>query len=61
MSICRICGCRCDPGDLVNGVCDDCRYEQIKAEVRERERQELFARNIKEQADGQLVMIGETA
>ncbi len=27
MSNCRICGCLCDPGDLVNGVCDDCRME----------------------------------
>lgn len=22
---CRICGANCDPGDLVNMVCDDCR------------------------------------
>lgn len=25
MSNCRKCGCLCDPGDLINGVCDDCR------------------------------------
>lgn len=31
---CRICNCNCDPGDLVNGVCDDCREEeQSKAEI----------------------------
>lgn len=25
MSECRGCGCNCDPGDLRNGLCDDCR------------------------------------
>lgn len=28
MARCRICGCRCDASDMVNGVCDDCREEQ---------------------------------
>ena len=27
---CSICGCICDPSDLVNGVCDDCRAEEQK-------------------------------
>lgn len=27
MSICRICGGLRDPGDMVNGMCDDCRME----------------------------------
>lgn len=35
MSNCRTCGCLCDPGDLINGVCDDCRME--KEEQMERE------------------------
>ena len=30
MLTCRICGCICDPSDLVNGICDDCRTEQSK-------------------------------
>lgn len=25
---CRICHCLCDPGDTVNGICDDCRMEK---------------------------------
>lgn len=33
---CERCKCLCDPGDLVNGVCDDCweeeRQEQEKSE-----------------------------
>lgn len=32
MSNCRKCGCLCDPGDLVNGVCDDCREADRRAE-----------------------------
>lgn len=36
MLTCRICGCICDPADLQNGVCDDCREEQSeKAERQE--------------------------
>lgn len=34
MSRCRRCGCRCDPGDLRNGVCDDCREADRRAENR---------------------------
>ena len=30
MLTCRICGCNCDPADIVNGICDDCRMEQAK-------------------------------
>lgn len=25
---CRECGCNCDPGDLVNGVCEECRERE---------------------------------
>ena len=27
MSECRQCGCNCDPGDLEQGVCYECREE----------------------------------
>lgn len=29
---CRICHCYCDPSDLINGVCDDCREERKRKE-----------------------------
>lgn len=32
MRRCDKCGCLCDPGDLVNGVCDDCRENERKQE-----------------------------
>ncbi len=35
MNSCRICGCLCDPGDMVNGVCDDCRMENEERTVRQ--------------------------
>lgn len=25
---CERCKCLCDPGDLINGICDDCREEE---------------------------------
>lgn len=25
MSECRLCGCNCDPGELKQGLCEDCR------------------------------------
>lgn len=42
MLTCRICGCNCDPSDLQNGVCDDCRNEETVQE----ENQEKLARMI---------------
>lgn len=33
---CRICNCFCDPGDLINGICDDCR--NMDEQKREKER-----------------------
>lgn len=30
MRRCDKCNCLCDPGDLVNGICDDCRIEEQK-------------------------------
>lgn len=32
MRSCRICHCLCDPGDLEQGVCGDCREEMRKKE-----------------------------
>lgn len=58
MSSCRICGCRCDPGDLQSGICDDCREEELQRELKQEERRQMLARHVTEQADGQLVMIG---
>ncbi len=34
MKTCRVCGCRCDPGDMVNGICDDCRMESEERAAR---------------------------
>lgn len=31
---CDRCNCRCDPGDLVNGICDDCREEEGREQER---------------------------
>ncbi len=36
---CSVCGCLCDPGDTVNGVCDDCRIEEDRREAT----REMFA------------------
>lgn len=40
MRRCERCGYLCDPGDLVNGVCDDCRESEKKKE----ENQEMVLR-----------------
>ena len=32
MRRCERCGRLCDPGDLLNGVCDDCRESERKQE-----------------------------
>mgnify|MGYP006922129538 CR=1 FL=1 len=40
MRRCDKCGCLCDPGDLVNGICDDCR----EAERKQEENQEMLLR-----------------
>ncbi len=34
---CKMCNAICDPSDLVNGVCDDCREEmRVRQENREK-------------------------
>lgn len=61
MRKCEQCGCLCDPGDLQGGVCDDCREEYERQAQRNEDRRQMLARHIAERADGQLVMIGESA
>lgn len=34
MLSCRICSGTCDPGDLRDGVCDVCRYEERRVQER---------------------------
>lgn len=48
MLTCRICGCNCDPGDLKNGVCDDCRKEKRKEEHRKQETERLMRADYKQ-------------
>lgn len=45
---CRICNCFSDPGDLVNGICEDCRKELEQKEQKE-ELLEFMLRNGGEQ------------
>lgn len=45
---CRICDCICDPGDLRNGMCDDCRYEEQKEKERKQEMIRLANANFKQ-------------
>lgn len=45
---CRICDCICDPGDLLNGVCDDCRHEEQKVKKRKQEKIRLANANFKQ-------------
>ena len=56
MSSCRKCGCLCDPSDLLGGVCDDCMEAERQLEIRQEWNRMMIARNVIEQADGQLAM-----
>lgn len=56
MNKCRKCGCMCDPGDIVGGVCDDCREEEKSLEIRKEWNRMMRDRNIKQQKDGQMVI-----
>lgn len=38
---CRICNCYCDPSDLENMVCDDCRAE-LERQQSQKEKAELL-------------------
>ena len=59
---CHVCLGSCDPGELENGVCFDCRKESVKnQEKREsqirKDLNQIIQSRIKEQKDGQLVMV----
>lgn len=58
---CHICLGLCDPGELENGVCFECRKEAAeRREKREfeirKELNQLIQSRIREQKDGQMVM-----
>lgn len=59
MSTCRRCGCICDPGDIRNGICDDCREEEKSLEIRREWYLKMRAQNIIEQPDGQLTICNQ--
>lgn len=42
MLTCRICNCNCDPSDLINGVCDDCREQERREEEHNQQMQQLM-------------------
>lgn len=48
MRRCDKCGCLCDPGDLVNGICDDCREEEQKKEDGAEQFRQLMYGNVKQ-------------
>lgn len=54
---CHVCGCTCDPGELENGVCFDCRKEA--SEVSKKRTMNLIRdwnKLVKSQSDGQMVL-----
>lgn len=58
---CHICGGLCDPGELENGVCFECRHKDAeRAENRNFEIRRSINRmlqdRIRQQKDGQMVM-----
>ena len=59
MSTCKRCGCICDPGDIRNGICDDCREEEKSLEIRREWYLKMRAQNIIEQPDGQLTICNQ--
>lgn len=58
---CHVCGGLCDPGELENGVCFDCRSDAAKQQesrnlnVR-KDLNQMIRKRIGEQHDGQMVM-----
>lgn len=54
---CSICKCLFDAGELHGGICDDCREEEEKQEARKEWTRKMLARNVAEQADGQLALL----
>lgn len=59
--MCHVCNGICDPGELENGVCFDCRVQAMERrekrnlEIR-KEIGQLMQARYREQADGQLTM-----
>lgn len=39
---CEHCNCLCDPGDLIGGVCDDCREEELQKEEQKERMTKMF-------------------
>lgn len=56
MVICRKCNHLYDPGDLMGGVCDDCREEEMQTEIRRERNRTMLERILSEQPDSQLVL-----
>ena len=57
MRVCIECGCYCDPGETINGVCIDCIEEEHQQEERRYIVRKMLARHIVEQVDGQLSFV----
>lgn len=57
---CSTCGGLCDPGELENGVCFDCRTEAERRKKQEietrRETSRLMQARYREQNDGQMAI-----
>lgn len=58
---CHICGAMCDPGELENGVCFECRSESVDRKDQKncktiREINQLIRARYAQQANGQMVM-----
>ena len=54
---CSRCKFLFDAGELHGGVCDDCREEEEKQEIRKDCTRKMLSRNMVEQSDGQLVLL----
>lgn len=58
---CHVCGGLCDPGELENGVCFECRSEDVKKQENRnlnirKSTNLMIQERIREQHDGQMVM-----
>lgn len=54
---CHVCGASCDPGELENGVCFDCRVEaRERKESRTLDNIRAWNQMLRRQADGQMVV-----
>lgn len=58
---CHVCNGLCDPGELENGVCYECRAEAVAKQERQqlsirKELNQLIQGRYRQQADGQMVI-----